>query len=339
MAITPWISFSNATTPYRLKKEVLRTGFWTDGNKDQFNIDLALMEHLQREHREMMADKVETPIVLSHDGTSKFGNVWDLEIEADTVDGKLVHKLVAVCDFKDEASLAEAKRNDVSVYIPPKRMTGVGKERLRVLHHIALTPWPVVPGLADWAAVAASFAIAKEIPKVETLLDDLAALFEVEIAEDASEETIAALILAAAKKFKAELDELKGKGDDKKDDEKPEEKPPAIAASFNPGAGLVNTVKKAREQQINALVGTCITAAVAKELKDEYCGDKAIQFALSDEKGDDFDKLIERLSKNKLSSGTREGAVAFAMPHSGGAGQPLSPKEDAKRRQELAAKK
>lgn len=331
MPITPWISFSTKDHPLRLKKEIMTIGIWKKGDQEiDFSLDFA--NHLVSSHYEMLEAGVRTPLVLSHKGDSAYGDLVDVMIEKNP---KGKDAIFGIFDFKDEAAYNEAKRNDVSVYIPPKRLTGTGKEYLRVLEHVALTPWPVVPGLADWEAIAASLQFAQEKTTVD--LEELISLLEVEVPDGASEETQWALIVNAVKALKKQVD-----GDPaSEEDAGAGDKPPAlpVAASWNPPKALVNQVRDARIIKLDALVsGECITPAVRDELAKDFATDEVVALSMKDDKADDgFDKLVARLAKNKVTP--KRGAFDvdhIEMSHDGNGEKLSGLKADAKKRAEQA---
>lgn len=60
------------------------------------------------------------------------------------------NSLYGVIRFADDVAKQQALRHDVSVHIPQKVVDGRGIEYIKPIEHIALTAYPVIPGLGPW---------------------------------------------------------------------------------------------------------------------------------------------------------------------------------------------
>lgn len=315
-----WIKLGNERRSLRFKKALMRAGTWVMGNGKRFTAARKMYDHLVKTHQDLTALGVKTPLVLGHDGTSAYGDIVDLVIDTVTNDaGQEEDVLSMIVEFKDEQAKREALRNDVSAYVPPSRKIGNGSTFSRALEHVALTPWPVIHGLADWETIAASFSDT-ETPIV---FDDLITLLGIDASQATSDEEKKALVEDAVKmlaeeatKMKEELDKLKG--------DKPADPPadapadPAVAASLP--RPVILQLGKARKTELDALVTNLnITPASRDELVKRYCSEASVRLSLEDDADDGFDALIAALSKNKVMSNTGRSLLddAIELSHGG----------------------
>lgn len=157
--------------------------------------------------------------------------------------------------FESEKDAKLAASHDVSVYSPPVFETESGYRAVRPLTHVALTTDPLIPGLQNWAVLAAS---AKRPKK---MLTDVASALGITIPEGADEAAILALVLKAI-------------ADLQKSPEAPPADPAAAPADAAVKASMTDLRRQNRGLLIDALVSSAkLTPAEATAWKKTYCGE------------------------------------------------------------------
>jgi hypothetical protein len=81
--------------------------------------------------------------------------------------------------------------------MPHKFHDGHGNEYVRPIRHVAITDYPVVPGLDKFKPIAAGFSLSEEGTDMQPTLAELATALGVEVPDGASDEEIFQAIVAA----------------------------------------------------------------------------------------------------------------------------------------------
>ena len=311
------------------RKEVIRVGSYVKDDEGlEFEVTPKLLQHWVDTFKHMKANGVDVPIPAGHnnDPDKNHGYVRDIFIEGES--------LINVIELIGEGSVDLAKRNHVSVFVPPEFVDGKGNKYQRPIMHVALTPTPVIPGLGGWESVAASLTLKGTSMNWKDLQEGLG------IKEELTDDTASKLLLAHFGTQKKERDELQLALDElKKDPPKKKEAEPKVEPKVElskPDPMLIQLSSENRLMKLNALVEAArITPAVRDKLKDQYASEKSLTLSLS-RGGDNFDDLMGALAENdpvELSEKSGPQTMALSMVGDGKT-NPLV--EDAKRRAEAA---
>lgn len=147
------------------KKELIYPGNFVkkdeSGNVEfELPVDESLMDHWVATFDKMRENGVDVPVPVEHttDPEKRRGTVVRMTKEFNPERGK--PSLYAFIKFRDPKTAADmSKTSQVSLFSPPSFSDGKGHEYTRPITHVALTDYPLVPGLdAFEKAVAASLA-------------------------------------------------------------------------------------------------------------------------------------------------------------------------------------
>ena len=141
----------------RFRKELIRTGHYEKQNGAE-NIDItpALLNHWVKTFSLMATHGVRVPLSASpvpHADTEDPNTNAGWLVSVDTDGASLFGSIEVI----GKENIEKAVANDVSIYSPQEWTDGKGNVYERPITHVALTPYPVVAGLSDWTAIAASF--------------------------------------------------------------------------------------------------------------------------------------------------------------------------------------
>lgn len=267
----------------RYHKPLIKVGKYTkDSDGVSFVVTDDLLTHWNNTVLEMSENGIKIPVPLGHTENNK-GYLKSTFIKDKT--------LIGVIDLVGTDAAELAKTQDVSIYVPPKFTDGKGRTYNRPIRHVALTSYPVIPGLGEFEAVAASLILINKEKEMELGAIKLALNVEGEATEDS--------ILAGITKLKESI---------------------PIQLSFNDATIKVATEN--RELKIGQLINTGkITPAVGEELKKIYTTKDNITLSLSSEDST-FDKMVEALSKNesvvKTGEKTGQQTLELSDPNKGG---------------------
>jgi len=260
----------------RFRKQVAYAGEFLarDPGRDQrFTLDTEYFEHAVRTHDELLAAGVDCPMPIKHtdDPEARRGS-W-LKFERGR-DSKGRESLFGVAEFRDEKAAELAKTANVSLYIPPEYTHAETKKTYhRPIRHVALTDYPVLPGLDGWEAVAASHTGRSNMAKIK----DLAKTLGIELKDDADDEVASKAITKHVKTLSDRVATLEKEIGKRETTE--EKKPPAKIA-----AGFIALARESRESKLDAFVTSGhLTPAAREELKKTWCTDGAISLSLSEE--------------------------------------------------------
>jgi len=292
-------SATKGTRKYR--KELIHVGQFNTG-RVRFAVDEALLLHWKRTFDQFAEHGIEVPVPVDHtnDPEKCRGKVVNMEVARNR------NGLPALFGFVEFAEGAEslAATADVSVYVPPEFTDGEGRAYHRPIRHVALTNYPVIPGLDNFEAIAASLVNEGD----DEMLKDLAKKLGIDLSDDTSDTDAGTKIVSTVKSLRDKISGLeKQVADLKKTPDKKEDKEPVKIA-----ASLVNMAKDLRNTKLDRLVEQGrITPAVCDKLKLQFTSDDALQLSLASEDGKDdaFDNVFAALSLNEpLELGEKTGA-------------------------------
>lgn len=275
------------------QKQLIYEGQFTkDG--DKFSVKRDHIDHWVKSFSEMEELGVEVPLPKEHtiDPELRRGTVKDLLAGFDT---KGRYSLFGVIEFRDKQAADLAKTSDVSIYSQRTFETGTGEKFSNVIRHVALTDYPVIPDLGDWASIAASLTDGDNEMSLKKILSEA---LDIEFADDDSDEEVAKKVkskMSAA--IKAAEEKAKPTGDGGGDDD---EKRKELAASMG---GLLGEIAESRATKIDSLVndpkGARITKAVADRLKKEYATKDALSLSATGSIDDNFASVFDALKENE----------------------------------------
>ena len=308
-----WLRLSQDEDSLLYEKEILPVGKFVKVDDDlEFEITEDGAHKIAASSNEMIKSGNKSPNVLTHSGQEPYGQFEEYYVKPNADGVPSIHGRVR---FESKELRDKALTNDVSAYIPPEFIDGKGRRFLHPIRHTALTPYPVIPGLNRWQAVAAShnmFATEAETLELATEaeeelavepLDQIMEALSLEITEDMGDQMKLDAILA-------EIATLTGGEEDLGD----EMNPPEVAASHGKGKGkkrapaltlsadspAVITVTNSRDKVLNALVlSEVIDPATRDALADRYCDSDAIALSMTENTDDGFDFVVEMLEKNE----------------------------------------
>ena len=283
----------------RFTKELIKVGSYVKESDDiDFEITAETLKHWVATFGLMKTNGIKVPIPEGHtyDADKNRGYLIELEIKKDA--------LIGTIELIGQDAVELATRNDVSIFSPPEWIDGKGNKYTRPIIHVAITSYPVIPGLKEFEAIAASLFSGDLMPKTTKKELKLAMDFErfgeaLGIAEELTDENAEELIMAKivmlreqrdmakeeVAKLQAEIAKSAG-GDEPTSDE--------IAAS---NATLFGLQKDNRKMKIDHLVERGnITPAVAKKLIETYTSNDAL--ALSMNGSDSFDSVLSAMAEN-----------------------------------------
>jgi hypothetical protein len=273
-----------ASDRFRFRKEVARDGTYVK-NGQKFKITPDLRWEWKYNFDRMQENGVKVPVPLGHTFDPKANQGWVVSMDNDET------SLFAVLEVVGEESADVVKKNDVSIHAVSNFVDGEGNQYGWCILHVALTSYPVLPGLKPPEAIAASFE-----------LEDNVMLKEVAEALACGEDKV----LEVVQSLKLSHDETTGKLSEAEQQvadltAKLQEKEAALELALKPpqqDPSLVALTVENRELKLSRLLATGkITTAVKDKLKALYAEPGSIQLSL-DGKPSDFDKLVEILASN-----------------------------------------
>lgn len=268
-------------------------------NEIKFSVRELDLHHWKRTHADMLAEGIVIPVPTEHteDVEKRRGTCEELEVATNS---KGLPALFGYFSFRDDEAAKLAKTADVSIYVPPEYTSGKGTRYVRPITHVALTDYPVIPGLGKFEALAAS----QEV--ISMSLASLAEKIKLPVA-DKEDAEIEAAIATRFNELVTEVENLQKQLKEKS--KKPEEELEEVEASFV-SPTMRKMAKENRQNKLDTLVSQGkITKAVSDKLAAKYCTDDALTLALSSKQenfDDGFDSTIEALKDNAPSIEFRE---------------------------------
>lgn len=273
----------------KFTKGVVKVGkFVKDSTKQQFEVTDELLENVIKQFSRMKANGVKVPMPNMHhnDGNPKenMGYVESFFIKGD--------ELCMTCELIGTEAIEAAAKSDVSIKIESEWTDGSSNVYDRPCVHVAMVTDPVVTGLGEFVAIAASMRGKK--------MDFEAIKKALGIDEAMTEENAQALILSAGEKHTAKVKELEGKvselGKEKETIEaslKDRDKKPV------PDKTLVMLSQDNLDLKLKALVeGAKLTPAAKDKFVAEFGTTEAITLSLQADRAETVGKFIEILLIN-----------------------------------------
>lgn len=290
IAVTP--KSKDAMPRQRFRKELIRVGRYvksTDAKlKNGFSITPEMLLHWVTTFDAMKKDGIEVPVPKDHSMKSEdsLGNVEEMFIEGGSLFG--------ILEMIGEDAILAAHRNNVSIFSPTDWTDGNGKKWEHPIRHVGVTPYPVIPGLQKFEAIAASFVDEKET-KMDLKKIKQALGIDKDVTEANAEELILSYATAKTEEFKTLSDsvaELKTKL------EAAEKKMAGDTPPKTIDPLMLSMACENRELKIEKLVeGGSITPAVAKKLTAAFATKDTLTLSLTSGH-DPFDKVIDALKEN-----------------------------------------
>lgn len=146
--------------PGVFRKELIYPGTFIKKDEDgrpefRLVVDERLIDHWVETFDQMKQNGVDVPVPIEHseDPEDRRGTVVALKKEFNEERGQ--PSLYAYVTFrKGDEKLAE--HSQVSLYAPPDMEDGVENTYIRPITHVAITDYPLVPGLSRWSKAAAA---------------------------------------------------------------------------------------------------------------------------------------------------------------------------------------
>lgn len=168
-AATALVAASGVTTEagqpvQRFVKDIIRTGDYLDPHSGKrFSVTTEDLDHWAKTFSLMDAAGVRVPVPEEHTSkpSANRGYVRAMFREGET--------LRASIDLIGAAAIALAATNDVSIYVPPSFTDGKGNTYDRPITHVAITTYPVVPGMNPFTPIIASGASGDSAEKAPVL--------------------------------------------------------------------------------------------------------------------------------------------------------------------------
>ena len=292
--LEPFVASDNSLV---LEKELAYEGeFATKGTT--FKITPSVLEHWQKTHAEMLSAGVEVPVPVEHtnDPEKKRGFLRSITVRKNKRGRMAAYGTI---EFLSPEARDAHLHTQVSVFVPAEyRLGDKSKTFKRPIRHVALTDYPVIPGLEPMRPLALSFT--GDLSMADVTLQDLATKLSIDPADMDDQ----ALLAALAEKIDALVQEntdLKAKTDAGGGDKGGKKKP--VAAS-DP---MVKLTIKDRNAELDSLVREFrITPAQANELRKQHTNPEHVALALSEE-DNAFDDLLSVLKTNTPYSKGRDG--------------------------------
>lgn len=122
-----------------------------------FTVDEAKLNHWEHTGNRMVRNGVKVPVPVKHTDEPERNRARVLRYEVG-VNDKGKNALYGVMRFRDHDAAKLAASTDVSIFVPEDSFTdGLGNKYTYAIKHVALTDYPVIPGLSDFKAIAASY--------------------------------------------------------------------------------------------------------------------------------------------------------------------------------------
>lgn len=277
------------------KKELIRVGkYYKESAGIKFEVTAETLMHWVNTFKQFLINGLKVPIPSNHwDTDSNNGYLQDVFIEGESLFGIIVLYGANVDTL--------ASTNDVSIYCPVEYTDGAGNMYFRPIVHVALTPYPVIPGLKEFEALAASLLTRKESKSMKWQNVQKA----LNISEELKDENAEALILSSVELMTKTNETLVSENAKLvADNAALTETSKTLALSqegVEPSPVLVNLAADNIDMKLSSLVSAArITPAVKTKLVDIFVGADKVNLALSLKKGTSevVNALVAALSEN-----------------------------------------
>lgn len=152
-------------------------------------VDETLLDHWVATFKKMQAEGIDVPVPLEHTADPEKNRGKVIKLTKEQNPHREGPSLYAYIQFRDAESEKMAASSQVSLYSPPEFVSGKDTKYVRPIRHVALTDYPLIPGLANFEkAVVASLVSNSE--EDEMTVRELASRLGVDISASASDEEI-----------------------------------------------------------------------------------------------------------------------------------------------------
>lgn len=141
-------------------KELIYTGNFVKSTKEgeqEFTVDEQKINHWAHTGNRMLNNGVKVPFPLKHTDNPEATRARMLSYTTGLNDDG-IYALFGKFRFRDAEAAKLAKTTDVSIFVPADPFVdGRGNKYEYAIKHVAFTDHPVIPGLSDFKAIAASY--------------------------------------------------------------------------------------------------------------------------------------------------------------------------------------
>lgn len=308
---TSGVTIIDGVPHQRFRKELIREGKYCKADDNlEFEITVDVIDHWVATFKTFKDNGVAVPVPSGHTQDPEKNRGYVLDMFKSVDDKGAV--LIGVLDLVGEEGIALAHTNDVSLWSPPEWVDGKGVKYTRPIVHVALTPYPVVPGLQGFESIAASLVptkvSTKEIDKMNWSKVKEALGIEPELNDENASDLILGIFTTLKEGHAAAIAGFETKiAEATKQVELSHTKP-------EPDELLVSLASENREMKLSALVEAGkITPAVHADLKAIFVEKAALTLSLQNG-GDRFDNVVEALAKNDIVKlGEKTGAQVLTL--------------------------
>lgn len=323
----------SASDPLLFEKELIYEGTFKKGDFE-FSVDPPTLEHWHRMHALKLANGVETPIPLEHTEDPEKNRGYLVETAVRKNDrGKSA--LFGKIKFRDADAAKLALSTDTSIFVPKEQLDGNGKRYPLPIKHVAITSYPVIPGLSPFKALRLAFDDSEEgsdsededtlddededtqpPPTMSGSLESLAeklGLDPTNIDGVELEDKIVEMFTVMKTKIEQQM---KQQQPPQAPQQPPQAQPPQAPQQQAPqappppneekkpqpfAASLVREIGNGRRAVLRGLVHSGnITKAACDSLEKRYCDEGALALSLSGDKDStgDFESMVNTLKLN-----------------------------------------
>jgi hypothetical protein len=239
------------------------------------------------------AEGIDIPLPVGHTmkPEARRGKLLETKLGLDKLGRSSIFGLIEFA----KPEYADLSASNVSVFAPETFTSGNGKTYPWPLQHVAITDYPVLPGLEPFD-MALSLDYSLTLGGAMTLRDLATKLgIPATVPEDQLLAQMDAKITAMQTPPAPPAPPVAP----------PAPRPPAppmMPPRPPVAASIISMARNSRKQTLTSLTEKgFIATAVAKELEEQYCSDDSLQLAMSadDADGDNFDGLVKILEKNE----------------------------------------
>lgn len=278
------------------EKEHAYAGKFQKGDEPEFELTEQAIRHFAKESQRYLDNGNQCNLPVEHTTDPEKNRGKNLKWY-NKIDSKGRLGLFSLTEFRDAEAAKLAKTAQTSIFCPPKHKDGAKNEYIRAVRHVALTDYPVIPGLDNFTPIAASLVEPVKPPKKEDRtmpIKSLAADIGLQLSEDIlkDEELILSEVQKSIKDLQDQILELS---------EYKKKNPPVTPATdpVRVSKAQIKMLQENRELKLSQLVekGNILTC-VSKKLQDIFCGEQVLTLCLSEDKEDGFNAIIDALRDN-----------------------------------------
>lgn len=276
------------------EKEHAYVGKFQKGDEPEFELTKEALEFIASESNRYIenGNKCNLPVEHTTDPEKNRGENKKWFVKEDS---KGRQGLFSLTEFRDAEAAKLARTAQTSIYAPPTYKDGAKNEYTRPIRHVALTDYPIIPGLDRFTPIAASLVPFESKESSMPILKDLAEGVGLQLSEDvfADDAKATKSILEAIKGIKAASENAVLELSEYKKLNPPKVDPIRISDA------QVDMLRENRELKLSALVKEGkILPCVKKSLEEVFCAKSNLTLALSEGKEDNFKAVVAALSDN-----------------------------------------